>query len=264
MPSNAPVGILDSGVGGMTVVRPFAKKLPREGVVYIGDSLNMPYGNKGPDEIARLAGSMIGFLEGKGAKAILLACNTISSEIKRLESKARLISIIEAGAAAAAGLPRNASVGLIATRATEKSGMYQKEIARLRPDLKIVSSSSSSLPKIIDSQLENRALLHVHIRAIVDPIFAQDAGVAHILLGCSHFPIIKGELEAIYPQASFIDPADAMVEILASYLKEEGLESGRGEAGRLDMYTTAETFEYAAAIRRLKLEIDSLVKVRLP
>lgn len=259
--NSLPIGILDSGVGGLTAVVPMQQMLQNESVLYLGDSLRMPYGNKEPREIICLANKLIAFLEQKGVKAILLACNTISSYISQLKSGVKLFSIIEAGAYAVCENVNADSVGLIATCATTDSGMYEKHIKKLLPRINIISSSSATLPKIIDSHLENKTLLREHIRQIIDPIIKRDDTITDIILGCSHFPIIKKEIGELYPAINFIDPAYKQVEMLQSFLAENGLCNAGG--GSLKLYTTAETYEYAAAIKRLHLEIDSLIKVVL-
>ncbi|MCL1803715.1 MAG: glutamate racemase [Eubacteriaceae bacterium] len=258
-----PIGIFDSGVGGMTAIKPVLDKLPNEGVIYIGDSLNMPYGNRPPEEFTKLAQVMVDFLEEKGVKAILIACNTISSAIDRLKSNAPLLSIIQAGARASLSLAPSSSIGVISTIATENSGMYQRAIASLRPDINVIVGSSQTLPKIIDSQLDNRQELSKHIKYIIDPILEQDSSVSKIILGCSHFPIIQNEIAELYPGIELIDPAVELAEMLKESLEKSDL-CAQERHQYIHMNTTAETYEYAAAIKRLKLEIDSLIKVKLP
>ena len=258
---NKPIGILDSGVGGLTAVVSMQRLLPNESIIYLGDSLRMPYGNKKPDEIVNLANNLISFLQKHEVKAILLACNTISAHIEELKSNLTLISIIEAGALAVKELVQEPAVGLIATHATVQSGMYEKKIKQYNPSLKVISNSSTSLPKIIDSQLENISLLNENIKEIIDPILKEDDQIRNLILGCSHFPIIKKEINEIYPDIKLIDPAEKQVELLKIYLYENDLIND-GDS-KLTVFTTAETYEYAAAIKRLYLEIDALIKVVL-
>ncbi|MCL1912722.1 MAG: glutamate racemase [Eubacteriaceae bacterium] len=259
---NEPVGILDSGVGGLTAVVAMQEALQGESIVYLGDSLRMPYGNKSPQEIVKLASHLIRFLEDCGVKVILLACNTISSYIDKLESSVKLFSIIEAGALAACEIVKEPSVGLIATKATTDMGMYEFTIAKHNPYIDVVSNSSASLPKIIDSQLENKPLLYENIREVLDPVLKKDKRIKSLILGCSHFPIIKNEISHIYPDIRLIDPAIKQVDMLKSYLTRNNLLNDTGDP-KITLFTTAETYEYAAAIKRLNLEVDALLKVAL-
>ncbi len=262
MNKTLPVGMIDSGVGGLTALAQVRKSLPGESIIYIGDSKRMPYGNRAPQEIIALANRMIAFLEARSVKVILLACNTISTNLDRLKSSVKLISVIEAGAEAICAAQKSGQAGMIATYATVSGGMYEKEVAKRNPNLTLVSNSSRSLPKIIDSQLENIALIEDNIRACIDPILAGRAGIDKILLGCTHFPIIEKEIRQLYPAVEFIDPAVRQAQMLKEYLCAHGLLSDAAE-GRIDICTTAETYECVAAIRRLRLEIDTLSKVKL-
>lgn len=262
MNRNLPIGIMDSGVGGLTAVVQMNNWLPRESIIYFGDSKRMPYGNKSSDEIISYANQMIHYLEEKGVKAILLACNTISSELANLKSNVALFSIVDAGANAVVKETNEGSVGVIATCATVKSGIYEKTILALNPKLKVTANSSASLPKIIDSQLDDLQLLEDNIKECIDPILQKDPLIKNLLLGCSHFPIIKKEIGQLYPGLQFIDPAKEQVHILKDYLGKNHLYADDNERN-VTLYTTAETYEYAAAIKRLKLEIDTLMKVKL-
>ncbi len=261
MTRNLPIGILDSGVGGLTAMSPMQEILPDESVIYFGDSLRMPYGNRKKEEIIFFAQKMIDYLEDKGVKAILLACNTISSHIQHLRSNVKLFSIVEAGSVAAKECVEDASLGIIATCATVESGVYEKMIGEMCPQIKLTLNSSTSLPKVIDSQIENTPLLHEKIKECIDPILKEDPRIRNLILGCSHFPIISDEINSLYPSLRLIDPAVKQVEMLKSYLEENDLTNNSKRT--ITLYTTAETYEFAAAIKRLKLEIDTLMKVEL-
>lgn len=261
MTRNLSIGILDSGVGGLTALSPMQQMLPGESIIYFGDSLRMPYGNRTKEEIVFYTQKMIDYLEQKGVKAILLACNTISSHIDSLHSGVKLFSIVNAGCLAAKESVRNSSLGIIATCATVESGVYEEKLHQMCPQLSLSVNSSRALPKIIDSQIENTPLLNEKIRECIDPILEKDPSVQDLILGCSHFPIISEEINAIYPHLRLIDPAVRQVEMLREYLKENSLTSQAKKT--ITLYTTAETYEFAAAIKRLKLEIDTLMKVEL-
>ncbi len=261
MTRDLSIGILDSGVGGLTAMVPMQEMLPEESVIYFGDSLRMPYGNRTKEEIVFYAQKMIDYLQDKGVKAILLACNTISSHIESLHSDVKLFSIVEAGCVAAKERVENSSLGIIATCATVDSGVYERKLRAVCPEISLSINSSRSLPKVIDSQIENTALLNEKIRECIDPILENDPSVRDLILGCSHFPIISEEINGIYPHLKLIDPAVKQVEMLKEYLEENSLTNTSKRT--ITLYTTAETYEFAAAIKRLKLEIDTLMKVEL-
>lgn len=247
-----PVGVMDSGVGGLTVVKEITKLLPGEDVIYFGDSKRMPYGNRSEEEIVHLANAIISFLEKKGVKAILLACNTVSSQIEKLEHTVPLFGIIEAGCIAVLEKSAAREIGLIATVATVKSGVYDKTLERLDKDRKFLSNDSRKLPQVINDQLRHRYLLDKHIHECIDPILEQ-GNIQELVLGCSHFPIIEKEIEEIYPRLHLINPANKQVQILTDHLDESSLRN-EGESGHLTIYTTARLMEFKETLSRLGLE----------
>ena len=265
MDRNRPIGILDSGVGGLTVFRQTERLLPTESVVYIGDTKRMPYGNRTPEEIIRYANRMIAFLEEEGVKAVLLACNTISSYIDRLESNVPLFSIVKAGSEFAVNKSRadeSELVGLIATKATVDAGSYDRTIHSMNPKIEIVANDSTRLPKVIDSQIENRPLLDSLIKDCIQPIMDENPKVRNLILGCSHFPIIEKEINEIYPELTLLDPAEQMVYNLRDYLAENRLICSQRD-GRKSLYTTADILEFVSYIKRLSIKIDKLEKIKL-
>ncbi|WP_290773381.1 glutamate racemase [Anaerofustis sp.] len=265
MNKNLPIGILDSGVGGLTVLKQTEKLLPKENIIYIGDTKRMPYGNKSTDEIIYFANKMIAFLESQNVKAILLACNTISSHIEKLTSNVPLFSIVEAGSEYALQKCKEDNdklIGLIATKATVESGSYNKEINKSNTDIKIISNDSTRLPKVIDSQIENKPLLNTLIKECIEPILNKNKNVSKLILGCSHFPIIENEIKNIYKNLTLLDPAEQMVKNVKNYLKEKNLLKYTKQSHK-SLYTTADILEFVSYIKRLKINIDKLEKIKL-
>lgn len=261
MDKHSPIGMIDSGVGGLTVAKQLMRGLPNEDILYFADSKNMPYGNKKKEEIIDLANFMIAFLEQKGVKAILLACNTISSFIDELTSNTKLISIVKAGVNAAETVSTEGeNVGLIATKATIDNRSYEKENALRGEKIHILSNSSTSLPKIIDRELENTNLLKEKIQECVEPIMKESPDVTKLILGCSHFPIIKEEINAIYPSLSLIDPATSQVKMLRDYLRETDL-LNPDKGGKITLYTSGEESEFSLTLEKLRMEPLKINKI---
>jgi glutamate racemase len=255
-----PIGVIDSGVGGLTAVKQIQKILPNENVIYFGDSLRMPYGNRTYEEVVEYANKIIEFLEEKDVKAIALACNTISSQIESLKANVPLFSIVEYGCMQAAEL-HESEVGLIATVATVKSGVYDYTIKRMAPNVKLISNDSSRLPKVINSQMENVLLLYELIKECIDPIASQN--VRTLILGCSHFPIIENEIKTMYPSIKLIDPAERQIKELKKYLIRNDLDNKKENGKYTHLYTTADMFEYVASIKRLNLKFTKLEEIKL-
>lgn len=252
MNNNRPIGVLDSGVGGLTVVRQIRQRLPGEDIVYFGDSANVPYGNRSEDEIFELTMKMIHFLEQKQVKCIAIACNTISTIVSRLraEETCPLISIVEAGSnyVVREKLPR---VGLIATEFTVKKGAYNARIHSHAPNCEIVAKGSPSLAALIDSGNFDQDAINAEIREQVGNILSR-APVEHLMLACTHFPIVADNFRACFPQLKLIDPAEEQAKFLDALLTEYKSHSEQ-EQGTLSIYTTGDPAVYAAVAERLGL-----------
>ncbi len=256
------IGVMDSGVGGLTAVKQIQQMLPNENIIYFGDSLRMPYGNRTYQEVVEYANAIIEFLEKKEVKAIVIACNTVSSQITKLQAKVPLFGIVEYGCQEAAEVAKGEkTIGLIATVATVKSGIYEKTMKKIAPDKKIIANDSSRLPKVINSQMENAILLYMLIKESIDPIYKED--VQTLILGCSHFPIIEKEIKTLYPSLRLIDPAVRQIKELKKYLEQNHMQNDKQGAKYTHLYTTADMFEYVASIKRLELKLNKLEEVKL-
>ena len=247
-----PIGVLDSGVGGLTVVRQLQRLLPGEDIIYFGDSANCPYGNRSEDEIFSLTMKMLRFLESRQVKCVAIACNTISTLAERLrpECPFPLISIVEASAdyIVQEKLPR---VGLIATEFTVKTGAYDARIHAQNPDCEIVSKGSPNLAALIDRGDFNQAAINEEITENVDVILAK-APVEHLLLACTHFPIVAKNFRACFPQLQLIDPAEQQAAAVKNLLVYRQL-SNPQTRGKLTIYTSGEPEVYENVSRRLEL-----------
>ena len=248
-----PIGVLDSGVGGLTVVRRLQQLLPHEDVVYFGDSANVPYGNRSEDEIFELTMKMIRFLADRQAKCIAIACNTISTLIGRLraEEPCPLVSIVEAGAnyVVKEDLPR---IGLIATEFTVKKGTYDTRIHSHKPQCEIISKGSPNLAALIDRGDFDDDAINAEIRENVDAILAK-APVEYLMLSCTHFPIVADNFRACYPQLKLIDPAEQQAVSVGLLLDERGWRNGQERSGALSIYTTGDPAVYETVAGRLGL-----------
>ncbi len=252
-----PIGVLDSGVGGLTVVRRIQELLPGEDIIYFGDSANVPYGNRSEDEIFGLTMKMIRFLEEKQVKCIAIACNTISTLIKRLraEEPCPLISIVEAGSNYVVH-EKLSRVGLIATEFTVKKGAYNARIHSHAPHCEIVAKGSPNLAALIDKGDFDDAAINAEIREQVGNILSR-APVEHLILACTHFPIVEDNFRACFPQLKLIDPAEQQARSMDMLLTEYGWHSEKKQ-GTLSIYTTGDPAVYFSVAARLKLHEPTL------
>ncbi|MGI6109481.1 MAG: glutamate racemase [Eubacteriaceae bacterium] len=244
---NRPIGVLDSGVGGFTVLRELQGYLPDEPTIYLGDSKRMPYGEKTNEEIIECVNSDIRFLEEKNVKLILLACNTASSLIDSLTSRVPVFSIVEAGVQAVENEVTDGNVGLIATRATVKNGVYDRISASHGDRFTFVSYGTPTLAQVINNHPGELKMLRDNIKAAVDPILNR-CDTQYLLLGCTHFPIVTETISKMYPQLHLINPAEQQSRILARYLKEHDLE---GTGKQSSVFVTGSSRDYFLSRRML-------------
>ncbi|MBE6908463.1 MAG: glutamate racemase [Ruminococcaceae bacterium] len=247
-----PIGVIDSGIGGLTVVRQIQRILPGEDIIFFGDSANCPYGNRSADEIYELSLRMLRYMESRGVKCVAIACNTISSLVERLRPQCPfpLISIIESGAdyIAREKLP---SVGVIATEFTVSAGVYDTRIHALAPDCEVVSRGSPELAGLIDRGDLNQAVIDEEITAQVDVILSR-APVRDLLLACTHFPIVEENFRRCFPELRLIDPAEQQAIAVKNMLVYRTLTNPQNR-GSLTVETSGDPDVYAAIARMLSL-----------
>jgi len=243
--SSLPIGVFDSGVGGLTVVAALRRRLPRESIIYLGDTARLPYGTKSPETVLRYTRSMIAFLTARNVKAVVVACNTASSlavpHLRPANDRApggRLLwGVIESGAerAAAASAGR---VGVIATESTTSSGAYPAALGRLRPELEVLSRACPLfVPLVEEGWMDDPVAVQVAERYLAPLLAAQ---VDTLLLGCTHYPLLMPVLSRVAgPGVTLIDSASAVAERVARDLAAAGLlASATGGPGRLQAFVT--------------------------
>lgn len=257
--NSAPIGVMDSGVGGLTVVRQLQSILPGEDILYYGDSANCPYGNRTPENIEQLSRKTLDFLAGKGVKAVAIACNTISALVENLKPHYDfpVLGIIApaARAVAEAGLE---AVGLVATEFTVTSGNYDKLIHALRPQTEVVAKGSPSLAALVDSGAFDDDAIDAEIREQVGDILSRRA-VSHLILGCTHYPIVEENFRRCFPALRLIDPAREEAAALLRDLTARNLLNPAAR-GRFSIYTSGDPAVYRAVAKKLNLTPPDAVR----
>ncbi|MDD2413985.1 MAG: glutamate racemase [Eubacteriaceae bacterium] len=243
MNNNQPIGLIDSGIGGFTVLKELQHRMPEENIEYLGDSLRMPYGELDNEEIIAYANSDIRFLEARGVKAILLACNTVSSMVDSLTARVPLFSIVDAGCQATIETVPEGDVGLIATRATVNNNAYPRMLARLTDKVHFVQQGTKTLASVINNYPEEIELLRTHIHLAIDPLITE-RDIHVLLLGCTHFPIVRESIEAMYPQFTIINPAIKQIAILKDYLSKNGELTDQKGIGDTRIHTTGSVADF--------------------
>ena len=243
MHDTRPIGLIDSGIGGFTVLKALQDRFPGENIIYLGDSLRMPYGERDNDEIITYANSDIRFLTEHNVKAVLIACNTVSSMINRLVSRVPLFSIVEEGCLATLDIVKRGEVGLIATRATVNNNAYPDTLARMTKDVTFVQQGTKTLAAVINNYPREIELLKTHIHLAIDPLI-DEKSIHTLLLGCTHFPIVSETIKKLYPDFTLINPADKMIDCLNEFLIQNDLINHQKERGKTEIVTTGTSADF--------------------
>ena len=255
---NSPIGILDSGIGGFSVARQVQRLLPGENLLYFGDGAHIPYGNHPEEKIVAMARYMFRFMEERGVKALLVACNTISCVVDRCEDTVScpVINAVQAGADAAARLNVD-KVGVISTVFTHNSRCYPERIlARSPKKLVVLSCGCPDLARLVEHNLGDPSGMEEVERDLhkeLDGMVLRDK-IQCCVLGCTHYPLVEDSIRKIYPGLPLIDPAEEMALELCAYLKDQDLLRDQNHSGRLDICTTGSVEEYALRARQVGLK----------
>lgn len=230
--NRAPIGIFDSGIGGLTVARAIFEQLPHESTVYFGDTARVPYGPKSPETVRRYSLEILRWLLEQQVKAVVIACNTSTAhalETLQAESPVPVIGVIEPGARAAAGPANGKSIGVIGTAGTIASNAYAKAIQRVRGDVRVEQKACPLfVPLVEEGWFEHQAAALI-AEEYLAPLRA--AGVGSLVLGCTHYPLLRPLLQQVMgSDVRLIDSGEETARVVASVLRERGLEAPGGSA----------------------------------
>ncbi len=213
-----PIGIFDSGVGGLTVARRIAELFPRESFLFLGDTARLPYGTKSPKTVERYSLANIRFLLARDVKFLVIACNTASALALPAIEKASpvpVVGVVEPGAEAAARRAKR-KIGVIGTEATSASGAYPEAIRRRRPEIAVVSRACPLFVPLAEEGWTDNAVAAATAEIYLAPF--REEGIEALVLGCTHYPLLKATIGAALPGVSLVDSADAVCEAVAPLL----------------------------------------------
>lgn len=248
--NDAALGLFDSGVGGLTVVRAVQDLLPGEDVIYLGDTARLPYGSKSPETIRQFAAEDVDFLLSKGVKAIVVACNTATAHALPEFWKncpVPIMGVIEPGVEAALANADADRIGIIATRGTIGSHAYQHELATRKRGLMIHGIATPLLVPLIEENWISEDVTKEVLRKYLEPLM--EKGIDTLMLACTHYPLLIPLLtEILPPDVRLVDSATTCAEHLKKMLEEKDLFSGKTGEGKLEIYLTdlSEQFEELA------------------
>lgn len=223
--NGAPLGVFDSGIGGLTVAHALFERLPRESVIYFGDTARVPYGPKSPETVRRYSAEILTYLLQRGVKAVVVACNTSTAhalDALRERSPVPVLGVIEPGARAAVGASRGGAIGVIGTAGTIASGAYERAIKALRPDARVVSRACPLFVPLVEEGWFEHPATELVAREYLAPL--QAAGIDVLVLGCTHYPLLKGLLSRVLGDSvRLIDSAEETALAAQRELDSRGL-----------------------------------------
>ena len=260
---NDPIGIFDSGVGGLTVASEVVKRLPGEDIIYFGDTGRYPYGSRSPEMVRKFALQNVGFLSRLGVKSIVVACNTASSvalDVLRERFPLPIMGVVEPGARAAVEATKNGILGVVGTRATIKSGSYNQAIKRLDPKLRVIAKPCPLFVALAEEGWTKGEAVELIAEEYLQPL--KEKGVDTLVLGCTHYPLLQGVIgEVMGKGVRLIDSAEETSKELKELLKKENLLNPRKEGGEYRFLVTDDP-EAFLRVGRSFLK-DKITKVEL-
>jgi glutamate racemase len=247
---DAPIGVFDSGVGGLTVLAALRARLPTEHFVYLGDTARLPYGTKSAETVVRYALQASEALVERGIKALVIACNTATAAallaLRERFPGLPVIGVVEPSAAAACAATRNGGIAVIATEGTVRGGAYQQAILRCRPDADVAALPCQLFVALAEEGWSSGPVVDAAIRAYLEPLFARPpdapAGAPHpdvLVLGCTHFPMLRAALaDFVGDGVTLVDSAVTTAAAVEATLAARGLLRGDGPRGAMQLLAT--------------------------
>lgn len=226
----APIGVFDSGVGGLTVAREIARQLPEENIVYFGDTARVPYGSKSQNTIIRFSEQIIRFLKTKQVKAIVIACNTASAlalDAVRDEFGIPIIGVVVPGARAAVEATKNRKIGVVGTDATVQSGMYTKIIHEMAPDIEVIEKACPLFVPLVEEGFKEHVVTGEIIEYYLESM--RNTDIDAMILGCTHYPLLRSRIrEFMGERIQIVNPAYETAMDLKKLLRDNQMENSGG------------------------------------
>ncbi len=246
MSCSAPIGVFDSGIGGLTVAREIMRQIPNETIIYFGDTARVPYGSKSKKTIITYSRQIVKFLQTKNVKAIVIACNTASAfalETVSAEVSIPMIGVVKPGAKIAAEATRNGNIGIIGTEGTINSGIYNTYLSKTNPNVKVYGKACPLfVPLVEEGWLSDPITVEVAKRYMGE---LQEYNIDTLVLGCTHYPLLRHTIGAIVgDRVTLVNPAFETARSLKEVLESKDLESVK-PAGEHKFYVSdgAEKFK---------------------
>ena len=263
-----PIGIFDSGIGGLTVVRQLQKVLPNEDIVYLGDTARVPYGSKSPETVIRFAREDTQFLLDQKVKAVVVACNTASAwalSVLERDFKIPIFGVILPGARVALQKTKNKTIGVIATSATVRSQAYTRAILARDDEVRIYARACPLLVPLVEEGWLNHAVTRAVLEEYLEPLLRRN--IDTLVLGCTHYPLLKTAIRRVVgKRVALVDSADSCARFVRERLEFLGLINvERRRRGHIEPYVTDETERFTELAEKfLGHRIAPAVRIELP
>lgn len=263
---NRPIGVFDSGIGGLTVLKELIKQLPDEDFIYFGDTARVPYGPRPKETIIKYTLKALEFLASKDTKAIVIACNTataIALEEAKKQFDLPLIGVIEPGSKAAIKLTRNKKIGVIATVGTINSSEYQNRIQKDLPEAKVIGKACSLFVPIVEEGWEDTDVAELTAQKYLSELKEQD--IDTLVLGCTHYPVLREQIsKVIGDNVVLVNPAYESAKATKEVLMEKNILSGKKDGGTCTYYSSGEPEKFKEIGENIvKYKIDKVEKIVL-
>lgn len=265
--SEQPIGVFDSGLGGISVVRAIIDLLPHEHLIYFGDTARVPYGSKSEDTVIRFAHQISSFLREKQVKMIVVACNTASAvalESLQQSFSIPIVGVIEPGSEAAVKSSKHKRIGVIGTASTIRSGAYRAAIRALDPEIWVTDQACPLLVPLVEEDWPHDGVVKQVLESYLSSFKAQNPD--SLILGCTHYPYLKSIIQEVMgPSVRLVDSGEETATRVQQVLEKMGLlNESNGDPGRHKFYVSdfPQKFEETAS-RFLGRPLDKLFKVEL-
>ncbi len=264
--NTAPIGVFDSGIGGLTVAREIMRQLPEENVVYFGDTARVPYGSKSKNNIIRYSEQIVRFLKTKDVKAIVIACNTASAlalETVQKEIDIPIIGVIVPGARAAVQETKNGKIGVIGTEATIRSKTYTHVIQSMLPNAEVMGTPCPLFVPLVEEGFNKHPLINEFIDIYLSDMRKTD--IDTMILGCTHYPLLRSKVMAYFgEEVRIVNPAYETAMDLKNILQEKNIANQSGKPAVYEFYVSdaAEKFtKFANSILPYDVSSTKLVNI---
>ena len=247
---NLPVGVFDSGVGGLTVLKALVDVLPHENLIYLGDTARLPYGTKSPASIARYACQATALLQKRNIKLLVVACNTASAvaldELREQMAPLPVIGVVDPGAEAAVRARPAGRHLVLATEATVQLGAYRKALTNKDPDVSVTELACELLVSLAEEGWNDGSIAEAIVRRYIDELPEMEREPDSVILGCTHFPLLRPTFEAVFADSvAIVDSASTAAAAARMMLADLGLENDDVIPGSLELLATDSATRFA-------------------